>query len=82
MSFNRNRASTRAPNDIGNRVSSQGTERINEAQIIRRLEQEEKETNAFIMSVRDFGFLLYWHGHGCSRLPRYRLADFLSARPG
>lgn len=70
MSLNGNRASTKAPNDSGNRDSSQGTDRNNEALIIRRLEQEEKDTNALIMSVRVFGFLLHWHGHGCSRLPR------------
>ena len=74
MSFNTNgtpaRASTKAPYNSGtnNGGSSQGTERSNEALIIRRLKQEEKELNTFIISVRVF--LLHWHGHEYSRLLR------------
>lgn len=58
MSFNTKEtpagASTKAPHDGGTyrfRGSSQGTEHNHEA-LIRRLKQEEKEINAFIMSVR------------------------------
>ena len=40
-------------------------QRTDEAQIIRRLQQDEKEMNSVILSVRVFGFLLHWHGHEC-----------------
>jgi hypothetical protein len=54
MSLNTNgtpvRASTKIPYHSG--TSSQRTGRSDEGQIIRGLEQEEKELNAFIISVR------------------------------
>jgi hypothetical protein len=55
---------TKAPNESGTRIRD-SKQRADEAQIIRRLEQDEKEMNSVILSVRVFDFLLHWHGHEC-----------------
>ena len=55
---------TKALNESSTNIRG-SNQRIDEAQIIRRLQQDEKEMNSVILSVRVFGFLLHWHGHEC-----------------
>jgi hypothetical protein len=75
MSLNTNmfksrvRASTKEPKNGGRRSNQGAAERIDVALVMRNLEQDEKDMNAMIITVRLFG-LSAALCHECSRMLR------------